>query len=67
MLRLLSQMETAELCRLSPRTMERLRTSGGGPPYTKLGRRVFYRPEDVEGWITSRVRNSTSEAVEARQ
>jgi predicted DNA-binding transcriptional regulator AlpA len=58
---LLNSQEAAELCRLSPRTMERMRVSGEGPPYVKLNRRVAYRPTDLDAWITSRVRTSTSD------
>lgn len=33
------------------------------PPYVKLGRSVRYRWSDVEAWLESRQRNSTSEAA----
>ncbi len=45
---------------LSPATLETLRCRGGGPPFVKLGRRVVYRREDLEAWITSSRRASTS-------
>jgi predicted DNA-binding transcriptional regulator AlpA len=61
-MRLLVQNEAAEFLRLSPRTLERLRVSGTGPRYVKLGRRIAYREVDLEAWITARVRQSTSEA-----
>jgi excisionase family DNA binding protein len=59
---LLTQTETAELLRLSERTLERWRVVGGGPVFVKLGKRVLYRQADLEKWIASHLCNSTSEA-----
>lgn len=43
-------------------TLTRLRISGDGPPFVKLGhRKVYYRQADVDAWIESRVRRSTSD------
>jgi predicted DNA-binding transcriptional regulator AlpA len=40
---------------LSPRTIQRLRISGEGPPFVRLGRRrVAYRESDVRAWSESR-------------
>ena len=61
MLRLLTQSEAARQLRLSERTLERLRLSGGGPVYVKAGRSVRYREADLEAWIAARLINSTSE------
>jgi excisionase family DNA binding protein len=61
MLRLLTQREAARVLRLSERTLERLRVSGGGPTYVKAGRLVRYREGDLEAWIAARVVGSTSE------
>jgi excisionase family DNA binding protein len=58
---LLTQSEAAEILRLSERTLERSRVSGFGPPFCKLGRRVLYRADDLDQWITSRVVRSTSD------
>jgi excisionase family DNA binding protein len=60
-MRLLTQREAATLVRLSERTLERLRLSGGGPVYVKAGRRVLYREPDLQEWIAAQVRTSTSE------
>jgi excisionase family DNA binding protein len=60
MLRLLTQREAADHLRLSERTLERLRVSGGGPRYVKAGRCVRYREADLEAWIALRIRTSTS-------
>jgi len=56
-----SQREAANYLRLSERTLERLRLTGGGPRYCKLGRRVVYRSEDLLAWVAARVVTSTSE------
>ena len=58
---LLTQREAAAQLRLSQRTLERFRVSGGGPTYVKAGRLVRYREQDLEKWIASRVVGSTSE------
>jgi excisionase family DNA binding protein len=61
MVRLLTQRDAATLLRLSERTLERLRVTGGGPVFVKAGRLVRYRQADLENWIESRVVASTSE------
>ena len=57
--------EAARIVRLSPRTLERLRTHGTGPRYLKPGRgarsRVLYRVEDLEAWVEATPFASTSE------
>jgi predicted DNA-binding transcriptional regulator AlpA len=58
---LLTQSECAELLRLSERTLERLRVSGSGPKFLRIRHSVRYRPVDVEAWLASRLRGSTSE------
>lgn len=46
---------------LSPRTLEKLRIIGGGPAFLKLGKRVVYALEDLQGWASARRRASTSD------
>jgi len=60
-MQLLNQSEAAELLRLSIRTMERLRLTGGGPLYIKCGRSVRYRLSDLEAYVAAKVISSTSE------
>jgi predicted DNA-binding transcriptional regulator AlpA len=60
---LLNQREVAKRLRLSERTLERLRVTGDGPPFCKLGRRVLYRLADIDTWITTHIINSTSEEI----
>jgi hypothetical protein len=54
--------EAARLVGLSISTLAKLRLNGNGPPYCKLGRRVLYRPTDLEEWLQSRVTRDTSDA-----
>jgi hypothetical protein len=61
---LLTQDQAAELLKLSVRTMERLRCSGGGPKFLKIMHSVRYRQGDLEAWIASRVVGSTSETTQ---
>ena len=49
------------MLRLSERTLERMRVTGDGPPFVKTGRRVAYRSADIDAWIASRTRQSTSQ------
>jgi predicted DNA-binding transcriptional regulator AlpA len=61
--RLLAQAECAELLRLSERTLERCRVTGTGPKFLRIRHSVRYRPSDVEAWLASRIRGSTSEEI----
>ena len=59
---LLTEPEAADLTRLSARTLERMRSTGTGPQYVKLGRRVLYRKADLQAWIGNNLFLSTSAA-----
>lgn len=50
----------AAIVGLSYKTLNSMRTRGGGPRYAKLGRRVVYRVADLQAWIAERVRSSTA-------
>lgn len=58
--------QVAEQLGLSESTLAKMRLSGDGPPYSKLGRRVVYRPEDIDAWIGSNRFRSTSEYGSAK-
>jgi hypothetical protein len=60
---LLTQRQSAELLRLSERTLERHRVAGTGPLFVRAGRLVRYREDDLQSWIASRVVSSTSQTV----
>jgi predicted DNA-binding transcriptional regulator AlpA len=53
--------EAARFLGLSVSTLNKLRLSGNGPRYMKLGRRVLYDLRDLEQWAAQRKRNHTSE------
>ena len=46
---------------LSGRTLEKHRTYGTGPRYSKLGGRVVYRMSDLQAWAEFGARASTSD------
>ena len=54
--------DAAAYLRMDPRTMERLRRTGAGPKFTKLGRKCGYRVEWLSDWAESRVYTSTAAA-----
>ena len=56
--------ELARRTKTSESYWNKLRVAGEGPPYTKIGRLVRYRPSDVDTWLASLTRSSTSEASE---
>jgi predicted DNA-binding transcriptional regulator AlpA len=62
-LQMLNEEEAAKYLRLSPRTLQKRRGDGFGPPFIKLGGRVVYRIADLDAWVTSCRRTSTSEAA----
>ncbi len=53
--------EAAAHLKLSPRTLEKLRTIGGGPRFRKFGRRVMYALQDLDAWSDARACESTSD------
>jgi len=58
---LLTPQDAAEFLALSKSWLAKLRLTGDGPPYVKLGRRVRYRFSDLEAWLHGQVRRSTSD------
>lgn len=59
---LLDQTEAARRLGVAPRTLERWRWSGDGPPYISVSRRAArYDPRDLDQWISARRRTSTSD------
>jgi predicted DNA-binding transcriptional regulator AlpA len=54
--------ELARRTKTSESYWNKLRVAGDGPPYVKVGRLVRYRPSDVETWLASLTRSSTSGA-----
>ena len=50
----LSTRKAAALLTLSPRTLDRFREDGTGPPYFRLGQRIVYAREDLIEWAWSK-------------
>lgn len=46
---------------LAESTLEKLRVSGGGPLYIRVGRVVVYDPDDLDAWLETHKRRSTSD------
>ncbi len=57
----LSTDAAADYTGLGRQTLAKLRVYGGGPRFIKLGRRVVYDSRDLDSWMESRKRSSTSE------
>lgn len=55
--------EAALYLRLSRSCLAKWRCAGGGPGYILVGRKVVYAVSDLEAWLASRRRRSTSETV----
>ncbi len=57
--------QAAVVLTLSPRTLERMRVEGGGPPFYKAGpgkrSRVLYRYQDLIEWLAPRTFDNTSQ------
>ena len=53
--------EAARFLGLSGRTLEKHRTYGTGPLYSKLGGRVVYRIDDLQAWVNRGAKASTSD------
>lgn len=50
----------ATYCGVGKSTLEKLRLTGGGPTYLKPTRAVRYQVSDLEAWLDSRRRGSTT-------
>jgi hypothetical protein len=57
------QGSAARCCGVSPRTLEKWRVSGDGPPFYKVGKKVVYDVDELNAWMASRRRRNTSEAA----
>lgn len=59
--------EAAEYLGLSRHTLNKLRSTGGGPEFVRITKRaVGYRVEALDRWLEGRHASSTSEAVRSR-
>lgn len=54
--------DAADYTCLSAATLARMRVTGGGPPFMKLGHRlVVYARDDLDAWLNARKRRSTAD------
>lgn len=61
----LNAKEAANALNLSESFLAKLRISGTGPAFLKLGRRVLYDPADLVHWASAKRRISTSDTRSA--
>ena len=59
--RMLRTHEAAAYSGMGKSTLEKLRVRGGGCPYIQVGRVVVYDPADLDAWLASHRRTSTSD------
>jgi len=59
---LLDETRAARILGLSVKTLRRWRWAGKGPAFRKIGRAVRYANSDLEAFISSALRTSTSDA-----
>ena len=57
--------EAAEYTTVSESTLTKLRLTGGGPIFIKVGKSVLYDVSDLDAWLASHRRRSTSSNAEA--
>ena len=59
--RRLSVKEASNYTGLSCSTLNKLRCSGRGPRFAKIGRRVVYDVADLDTWLAKHLKTSTSD------
>jgi predicted DNA-binding transcriptional regulator AlpA len=57
---LLTPPKAAEFLGVSNSSLERWRSNGSGPIFTKIGRRCAYRLSDLEAWLSQQRRSHTA-------
>jgi hypothetical protein len=64
---LLSEADTAASLGVKVQTLRVWSVHRKGPPRVKVGRRVFYRPEAVQGWLTRQERDPAAFALKEKR
>jgi hypothetical protein len=62
--RRLDVVAAAEYCGVSAAYLNKLRVTGEGPVFIRLGRRIVYDSGDLDDWLASGRRRSTSDVRE---
>jgi predicted DNA-binding transcriptional regulator AlpA len=57
---LLDPTAASQFLGISKSFLDKRRVRGDGPPYRKIGRRVFYWRSELEQWVDQSARTSTS-------
>jgi excisionase family DNA binding protein len=52
----LTEKEAAEILKVSPYTLAKLRKEGNGPPYVKIGGSIRYIKETIQEWVKAQER-----------
>ena len=63
---LITEPEYSQVAGVSIVTLRRERRLGNGPPFIKVGRRIYYDPLDVARWLESQKVHSNAELEERR-
>ena len=58
-----NEAEASRITNTPQATLQTKRVRGGGPPFTKIGKRVSYIRRDLFGWLAAGRRTSTSAAA----
>lgn len=58
---LFTEKEVEELTGIPQTTLRTRRVRGGGPPFIKIGSRVYYSYDDIVAYINDRRRTSTAD------
>lgn len=58
--RLLTTDDLAAMVGVKPRTVERWRAAGEGPPFMLFGRSIRYHPARVQAWMLAREQGTPS-------
>lgn len=61
--RYLEAWQLAELLKISQSNLAKYRLYGGGPVFIKIGKHIRYDRADVEAWIASQKRRTTSDTA----
>lgn len=59
----LDNKEAARYTGLTAGYLNKLRVSGGGPIFIKIGGRILYAPDDLDTWLDAHKRTSTSDGA----
>jgi len=58
---LLNEAQAAAILGVVPKCLQAWRVRGGGPVFLKVGRLIRYTQVDLENWLSTRRRQSTSD------